>query len=64
MDNVNIIYSVVGFLVLANGATIITVFTSAIKISSQFGSLQSRVEANTKGIEKNEKRIYNLEMEC
>lgn len=51
----------IGFMILANGATIITVFTTAMQLSKQFGVLQTNVEINSKTIEKQEKRIYRLE---
>ena len=60
-ENVDMIYMVVGFLILANGATIIAVLGSAMKISSEFGSLKTEVKINVKDIQRNEKRIHILE---
>jgi hypothetical protein len=55
------VYLVIGFIVVANGATILTVFTSALKLSNEFGILKEKVETNAKCIGRLDKRIYSLE---
>lgn len=62
MDDISTgLYAIVGFLILANGATIITVFSSAMKISSEFGSLKTTVKNNHERLNKHDERIYNIE---
>jgi len=50
-----------GCLFLANGATIITVLFSALKLSSDFGKMQEKVNNNSSRIKINESRIHEIE---
>ena len=52
---------IVGFLVLANGATIIAVMGSAMKISSKFGSMETKIENNSTNIRRVEVRVHSIE---
>lgn len=58
MINTDSVYYLVGFLILANGATIITVLGTAFKIAEQFGSLKANVSTNTSRIEKLEEFVH------
>jgi len=55
------VYEMIGCVFVANGATILTVFTSALRLSNEFGALKQKVESNSQCLSKIEKRVYGLE---
>ena len=51
----------IGFMVLANGATMITVLFAALRLSGEFGVQKEKISNNERRITVNEKRLHEVE---
>ena len=61
MPEMNSVYLIVGFAVVANIGTIITVIFSALKLAHSFGELVAQVKQNSKDLNVSFEKIRELD---